>query len=460
MPFEELDKKIREAAEQHHPAYDEKAWAKMEKLLDRHLPQEKRRRRIIFWIFPLLILAGSGVILLQRRYSDTDAPAIPVQVHAKKDTKINHPSSEEPLHKSDENNRYKKTVNRVIAATESSQENFGITESGIRKWRPNSIPFFAGNEKYAKRKTTAREEYNSNAESGELQNVINSGEPVAQKTVPAITEPALSVAQTKAEPANRTDEEDKLPDLIPSQNTPDSVTEATKQKSTGADVLSVAGDGQIISATLPTKQQKKSSSFFIAASLAPDISFVGGDEPGKIKLIGGFGIGYSLHNKWTVRTGFYSGRKVYTASGTSYNPPAAFYQYYPILEKVAADCKVYEIPVMVSYHFRQPGNGGWFVSAGLSTLLMKKETYDYAYKYNATGATYYKSRTITNENNHYFSLMTLSGGYQRSVGKRFFIMAEPYFKLPLSGVGFGKVKLNSSGILFSAGFKLAGQKKK
>jgi hypothetical protein len=30
-------------------------------------------------------------------------------------------------------------------------------------------------------------------------------------------------------------------------------------------------------------------------------------------------------------------------------------------------------------------------------------------------------------------------------------MAEPYIKLPLTGVGYGKVKLNSGGVLFSIG---------
>ena len=44
MQFDELDNKIREAAENHHPAYDENAWAGMEKLLDKHLPQEKEGR--------------------------------------------------------------------------------------------------------------------------------------------------------------------------------------------------------------------------------------------------------------------------------------------------------------------------------------------------------------------------------------------------------------------------------
>ena len=47
MQSEEFDKKIKEAADHHHPAYDEKAWMKMEKLLDTHLPQKKDDRRRI-----------------------------------------------------------------------------------------------------------------------------------------------------------------------------------------------------------------------------------------------------------------------------------------------------------------------------------------------------------------------------------------------------------------------------
>ena len=38
MQFDEFDKKAKEAADHHHPAYDEQAWAKMEKKLNKHLP--------------------------------------------------------------------------------------------------------------------------------------------------------------------------------------------------------------------------------------------------------------------------------------------------------------------------------------------------------------------------------------------------------------------------------------
>ena len=51
MPFEEFDIKLKQAAEQHHPNYDEKAWTKMERLLNRELPQnEDRRRGFIFFL--------------------------------------------------------------------------------------------------------------------------------------------------------------------------------------------------------------------------------------------------------------------------------------------------------------------------------------------------------------------------------------------------------------------------
>jgi hypothetical protein len=84
---------------------------------------------------------------------------------------------------------------------------------------------------------------------------------------------------------------------------------------------------------------------------------------------------------------------------------------------------------------------------------MKKETYNYFYKHNATGPTYTQKWTLQNENKHLFSVLTFSGGYQRNISNRFFISAEPYIKIPLSGVGFGKVKLNSAGAQFTIGVK-------
>ncbi len=66
MPFDKLDKKAQEAADQYSPAYNEDAWLKMEALLDEQMPQNKevKRKLPLAWIFVLLLIVGSGVVLL------------------------------------------------------------------------------------------------------------------------------------------------------------------------------------------------------------------------------------------------------------------------------------------------------------------------------------------------------------------------------------------------------------
>jgi hypothetical protein len=49
--------------------------------------------------------------------------------------------------------------------------------------------------------------------------------------------------------------------------------------------------------------------------------------------------------------------------------------------------------------------------------------------------------------------LNLSGGYTRVLNKNISLQAEPYFKIALDGIGYGKVKLNSGGVLFSAVIK-------
>ncbi|HET9823813.1 MAG TPA: hypothetical protein VFP87_00690, partial [Chitinophagaceae bacterium] len=73
MRSEYLDKKVQEAAEKHHPAYDEKAWQKMEKLLNQHLPVQRDddRRRFFLLLFFFLLLGGGAYVLISKPW-DTD----------------------------------------------------------------------------------------------------------------------------------------------------------------------------------------------------------------------------------------------------------------------------------------------------------------------------------------------------------------------------------------------------
>src|SRR4029453_11112128 len=69
MLFDNFDKKMKEAAEQHHPAYDENAWRKMENLLDQHFPQQNNRRRFFLLAFTVLLIGGGAFFFLSKPHA-------------------------------------------------------------------------------------------------------------------------------------------------------------------------------------------------------------------------------------------------------------------------------------------------------------------------------------------------------------------------------------------------------
>ena len=197
------------------------------------------------------------------------------------------------------------------------------------------------------------------------------------------------------------------------------------------------------------QSSKKPSRFILTLSAGPDASFTRNGNLGPVIPVTGAGIGYIYRERLSIRAGFYNAAKVYTASPDAYNAPANFYTYYPYLVKVDADCRVYEIPVSFGYHFGARKNHSWFASATISSYLMKRETYNYSYKTSAWGTVQQREWSLNNRNQHLFSVLGLSAGYQRKITDRISFIAEPYLRLPFQGVGYGKVKLNSAGILFS-----------
>jgi hypothetical protein len=458
MQFDEFDDKVKEAAENHHPAYDENAWARMEDLLNKHLPQENdRRRRFIFFIFLFLLLGGGSVWLFSSKPWRGNK-----QVTAAK-TIIQKPLGEQSTPVS------AKTENPVADNNKlNKEEDADISVSGKGKTITNPSP---PDQIASLLNSVNKKDWQSNISSttGVSKKKQKKDEPFqsfikeqvqADKNVKKkqLDEGQVDASTTKPIAAT----------LVPSQNNNKKDVVADKNLTTittntkpvindPPDKVNTNKDNTSQVQNSPEKKakdkSKKRNTFFFTLSAGPDMSATGGDKLGKTKLLAGGGLGYTFKDRLTIRSGFYTGRKVYTSSPGSYHPPANFWNYYPNLEKVDADCRVYEIPLSLSYNFGHSSKQNWFASAGISSYLMKKETYNYYYKYTAAGPTIEREWTINDQNKHYFSVLTLSGGYQRNIGKTFSVMVEPYFKIPLSGVGFGNVKLNSGGILFSLGIK-------
>jgi hypothetical protein len=475
MQSEEFDNKIREAADHHHPAYDEKAWVNMEKLLDKHLPQEKDdRRRFIFFLLFFLLLGGGAWLLISKPWNGSKRVAQAQQ--SVQTLQQNAPAATDPVTTTDKGGRATQPVidltNKNAGNEKSSASDAPLSEQN------NDVAGTVFSKKERRTSTTTATTTtsgNKKKDRSQTVSVIDNKVKLDKDNIDKGVQdekPVTSVKTNTTNPGADANPADKNNKPVPGNNnlsvvsnTNQKVTEPVNKESVNKETASKEPENKEVvnKDTLAAVQEpvvkkaksksKKTNSFFFTLSSGPDASFAGTGNLGKMKLLAGIGIGYTLKDRLTIRTGFYTGRKIYSALPGEYHPPSSFWTYYPNLEKVDANCKVYEIPLSLSYNFGNSSKHKWFTSAGLSSYLMKKETYNYFYKVTPASPTISKEWTLLDQNKHYFSVLTLSGGYQRNISKTISVVVEPYFKLPLSGVGYGKIKLNSAGILFSVGIK-------
>ncbi len=437
MPFDKLDKKAREAAEQYNAEYNEEAWSKMEALLDKHMPvgvaqpAVKERKFHEKWLLLLLSLAAISLVVLLIK---------PWKHYDENKTAQKNIATVLPV----ENNSDNKSVPIKPGKSSSNDDN---------KPQPNSSP-----------NTTATG----------IENVLNANDQKNNKNgFNKIRQGGgnLHSYQTNADIDNSDGNagigsrksEDQV---IKNQNTllPEGFSNQkienwfiVKNNTASNKILvpfSLSNDTNDLKTKklINAQKNKFANSFSISLSAGPDVSAASLDNIGTFELIAGAGIGYKFGKKWQIRTGFYTAKKVYGAKPAEYNPSGMFWNYYPYLENISADCKVNEVPLIVNYTFSQNQKQAWFVSAGLSSYFMKRETYIYHSK-SPSGAYWDKTYMVSNKNKHYLSSLRISTGYQKTINKTISLSAEPYLNLPVSGVGYGKVKLTSAGILFSVNVK-------
>jgi hypothetical protein len=454
---EEINKKIiKDAADQYHPAYDDNAWAKMEQMLDEHLPRKKDRRRIIYFLPLILLLAGIMFFMISRKET-LPSSEIPEKTLLKsnpekpQDEHRNF-SSEEVVAKPNP----AKSGKNLVADTKGKNEllkepTTNTVNPGTKKIDNLSVH---GNVDLVNRNTQltsknlhnnqgkqkedpslsieVNAKSNSNKKNNANETINQTGKPSNEEIIsPAIGDNNNPVQKVNSDTANTT------------------ITKDEKETIKSKDIAKVENPKDANS-NIKQKKTKKNfiQNFGIGLGVGPDVSAVRLSKTGKITVTYGAELSYSFTDRFTLRTGFYVAKKIYSLGEDDYHFQPANPGNYNYLQSVNANCKVYEIPLTLSYNFGKVKNHNWFVSAGLSSYFMKRESYVYFYKY-PSGTTTTRSLTVTNQNKHYFSVLDISAGYEYSFNKRFSILAEPYVKLPLNGIGLGKIKLNSTGVLFT-----------
>lgn len=450
MQFENFDNKLRQAAEQHHPEYDEKAWAKMDKLLDKELPQkEDRRRRFIFFLLFLLIPATLIWVFITEPWKNANTSP----KHKETTVSRNERTDAGPAGSAGE----LPSGTHPGPISDNSREDQIAGQSVVPDPGAPGSPSQPGASGKPGKRTVQREHSDAQAEMLVSNGSIikkNKSVPRQDRNQQTNAKPEPDGGNGKAPPPGESRVDLKSEDsgerkIIEEQE----ATPVTETVATAVAVDSaVKGDSPASDKKTGKPAGRRRNSLFVSVSAGPDLSYVNMGKPGKLRLLAGAGIGYTV-SRWTIRTGFYTAEKVYDAKATDYKPdqPVLYPEH---LKNVAANCRVYEIPVSLAYNFGNSPGRGIFASAGLSSIIMRKEEYQYKYVYPSSPQPYYYTHVEDNKYKHLFSTVTLSAGYQFKVSRRFSAAVEPYIKMPLGGVGYGNVKLGGAGVLVSANVHL------
>jgi len=191
-------------------------------------------------------------------------------------------------------------------------------------------------------------------------------------------------------------------------------------------------------------------SLVLGLVMGPDYSDVGGMSNDQLGNNLGISIGYYLSSRLSVNTGIQYTIKNYWTEGKYFQPgnsgPTPAYAF-PRIESVNGSSNMFEIPLTLRFDFLKREKARFFVNAGFSSYLMRKETYTFFF-HNA-GRAYEWQNQNDEHRNYWFAVGSLSAGFEQDLGKGFSFQMEPFLRLPLRGIGDGNIKLNSYGLLFS-----------
>jgi hypothetical protein len=451
MQDDALDKILKDAAGQYHPAYNDKAWEGMHAKLDKHLPQKEDDRKWPWLLLPLLVtFIAAGIVWLSPGTKDE-----PVAVNS--NTAATLPGKNVPVQATaaaQADNTATPTLQQAILTTAGmpALANPNVITSGVDIPTVNGLLTAPATQNNIARKGNAsRSRTRAIVRPGEVVDDLNDLDRAAPPPKVSLSTAAEDKTATDTEPVTAAP-----PVMLPVKaDTENKNEQAAKEKIVIAAEKKLPETEKNTSTTKAEKSKKQRSrlvdNFAFTLSAGPDYSFVKTNYPGEVQLAYGAGIAYTFAKRLTIRAGAYAAKKVYTTDSASYKSGIPLSTYYSNIEKIKGDCLVYEVPVSLSYDFAGKNKHSWFGGAGISSFFMKRETYTYYYKRNGTMVS--REYTINNQNNHLLSVLTLSAGYRYRLNKRISFAAEPYFKLPLGGVGFGNLKLKSGGVLFSAAVK-------
>lgn len=184
----------------------------------------------------------------------------------------------------------------------------------------------------------------------------------------------------------------------------------------------------------------------LSVLLAPDLTSVRGSGRASFSQNLGLMYTYPISKRLSVSTGILYARKNYVSAYSFYKPT---YQpetnHYP--DEVKAFCDVLDVPVTVGVELLGSQKNKLTVNLGASSYFMLRENYTFSYEGYGEDRVY----EIKEKNNHIMGIADFSVSFEHKVSERISIGVRPFYKLPLTGIGYGQTKLDSKGIAVTLG---------
>ncbi len=413
--FDHIENRIREAAENSEPAFDEYAWTLMEKRLD---AEDKRRRRPFFWVIACasLLVVGGSIYFLSNNHSDeiqTSQQVMSPIANGEIVQQKNVPEAILPL------------VNPISDAS---------TKADLNKHNNTGVTL------------SAKDIINNNDVEGSDLNGVpgKKGQKTKGKLSSNINVAVISGTDDLVTVDNNTESNPVKP--IIKNNSDSNVTIVVQNIPLKKDTASKNINKAVTDSNSSNKiKESKTARFYLLASAGIDAGSVKflNFENSKVTAKYGIGIGYQLSKRMSVQSGFYASRKKYIAGPDDYNAKPGSYWSMVQIVKIDASCLVYDVPLTFRFDFLQKPKTTYYATAGVSSYIMKKEDYNYYYnRYNMA----HEVKKSYSGNKDLFAVFNLSAGIEKKLSPQFFMQAEPSIGIPLSGVGEGSVKLYSAAL--------------
>lgn len=191
--------------------------------------------------------------------------------------------------------------------------------------------------------------------------------------------------------------------------------------------------------------------FSLSIQAAPDLSGVEMNQVEKAGQAFGVGVSYFIKPRLSVSSGVFYSFKPYSSDGENQSG----YGNEP--NRVFGECDILDIPINLRYYPIEGKVQRVFASVGLSSYLMLEEYYQLEYQDPVTGYPYIDEISVSGANNHFLGVVNISAGYERKLGKQLSLQVEPYFKIPINGLGEGNISLKSTGIFVGLNFYPGGK---